>query len=90
MWRPRPGTALTTGLGSILVGIFFINLSGQYDGFVKGLGLGAGFALVIIGVVVLSPLVKENFGRPPSANEEVTEVGTEGVAEGDWLPRRDG
>lgn len=77
-WRPRPATSLVSGFGLIGVGILLINASGSLSGFAKGLLIGMGGALVVIGAIALSPLVTQRLS--PSDDQE----------SGDWLPSREG
>lgn len=86
---------MTSGLSLIVVAVAAITVSRSFDGFVQGLLGGAGFALVVIGVVTLSPLLRRS-PRPDRAGEVTggAEGGghrtdrAQGPEEG-WLPSRD-
>ncbi len=86
-WRPGPTTSLASGLGLILVGILSVTISNGSDGFVKGLFIGAGVGLILIGVVVLSPLVIQKLRRSSSPAGDKPDPG---AGEEGWLPSRDG
>lgn len=67
--------ATTTGLLAIVLGIGSTTLSREFDSFVKGLFLGAGIALIVLGVLVIS--TRSKLAKPD-------------VEGGSWLPSRDG
>ena len=87
---------MTSGISLIVVAIAAITVSRSFDGFVQGLLSGAGIMLALIGVAVLSPLLRRPPKRPVedaadsrsvtspghlSAGEETSDTG--------WLPSRD-
>lgn len=63
----------TTGLAMILPGIALVILGPRFDGFVKGMLLGAGIALILIGVYLLA-------ARRRRPNDDPDQM---------WLPSRD-
>src|SRR6476661_5231346 len=80
MWRPRPSTSMTSGISLIIVAIA---VSRSFDGFVQGLLSGAGIMLALIGVAVLSPLLRQRHKRPADLAE------TDGEPAPDHLPARE-
>ena len=55
---------MTSGISLIVVAIAAITVSRSFDGFVQGLLAGAGIMLALIGVAVLSPLLRHRHKRP--------------------------
>ena len=86
---------MTSGISLIVVAIAAITLSRSFDGFVQGLLSGAGIMLVLIGVAVLSPLLRQRHQRPADATESRGEPFPDHLSAGEeesdtgWLPSRD-
>ena len=87
---------MTSGISLIVVAIAAITVSRSFDGFVQGLLSGAGIMLALIGVAVLSPLLRRparatrRRGRRPDGEPAPDHLpaGEEDVRHG-WLPSRD-
>ena len=86
---------MTSGISLIIVAIAAITLSRSFDGFVQGLLSGAGIMLALIGVAVLSPLLRRPSRRPVDAADSRSEPSPGHLSAGEetsdtgWLPSRD-
>lgn len=74
--RPSNTLALSSGISLIMLGVLLNLLARPFDGFVQGLLQGAGITVLLIGVYVMSPLVRRRAGDDTAADT--------------WLPSRDG
>ena len=86
---------MTSGISLVVVAIAAITVSRSFDGFVQGLLAGAGIMLALIGVAVLSPLLRQRHKRPTDAADTTGESTTDRLPAGEdesepgWLPSRD-
>ena len=86
---------MTSGISLIVVAIAAITVSRSFDGFVQGLLSGAGIMLALIGVAVLSPLLRRPPQRPVDAADSRSEPSPDHLSAGEetsdtgWLPSRD-
>ncbi len=86
---------MTSGISLIVVAIAAITVSRSFDGFVQGLLSGAGIMLALIGVAVLSPLLRQRHKRPADLAETDGEPAPDHRPAGEedsdtgWLPSRD-
>ncbi|WP_418058118.1 hypothetical protein [Pimelobacter simplex] len=70
-------------LGPVIAGLALVTISRSLDGFAQGLCIGAGIALILGGVALLS--AHQRRSRPGRGNGEGGERGGDGM----WLPSRD-
>src|SRR6187551_2835081 len=95
MWRPRPSTSMTSGISLVVVAIAAITVSRSFDGFVQGLLSGGGIMLALIGVAVLSPLLRRRHRRPTDEADATGKATPDQLPTGEeksdtgWLPSRD-
>ena len=75
--RPSHAVALSAGISLVVLGIALNVLSRPLDGFVHGLLIGAGLTTILMGVWVMSPLLRRRDSE-------------DSAAEDTWLPSRDG
>jgi len=86
---------MTSGISLVVVAIAAITVSRSFDGFVQGLLSGAGIMLALIGVAVLSPLLRQGHQRPTDAADSTGAATPDQLPTGDeesdrgWLPSRD-
>jgi len=86
---------MTSGISLIVVAIAAITVSRSFDGFVQGLLAGAGIMLSLIGVAVLSPLLRHRHQRPSDAVDSPDDRSPDRLPTGEeksdtgWLPSRD-
>lgn len=73
-------------LGPVIAGLALVTISRSLDGFAQGLCIGAGIALILGGVALLS--AHQRRSRPGRDNGEGGEGGERG-GDGMWLPSRD-
>lgn len=80
--RSMPAASANSGAAlTILLGILSVLLARGRDGFDKGLFLGAGIALMLMGVYVLSARIR--------AAKDTAEDSTTRDESSTWLPSRD-
>lgn len=78
--------ATSHGTTLVLVGIVLTLLGRGLDGFLRGFLEGAGIALLLLGVWVLSPVARRRLRGGTDADRG----GSQGRGGGWWLPSRDG
>ncbi|AIY18555.1 hypothetical protein ACIRN4_20180 [Pimelobacter simplex] len=71
-------------LGPVIAGLALVTISRSLDGFAQGLCVGAGIALILAGVALLSAHQRRR--RPDAANQDGDRSGR---GDGMWLPSRD-